>query len=223
VVRFIGRASVVVLGAIVLFFAAALGLGYFPLNRDFASTPGGTEVFVCSNGVHTDFVLPVKTMVVDWTQVFPPRDFSGPVAQFDHIGIGWGDLDFYRSTPHWRDFRLGTALRALAGFGPTAIHAQYRPGPQPNENCGDLSVDPQQYRALVAYIDGALLHSPVGNGDEAVSAAPGYGGSDVFYWAQGRFSLVSTCNAWIGRGLKAAGLPTGIWTPFDFLVMAHLR
>jgi uncharacterized protein (TIGR02117 family) len=213
----------IILGAVLLYSVAVLGLGYLPLDRDFAPTPGGTEVFVCSNGVHTDFVLPVKTPVVDWTQVFPARDFSGPIAPFDHIGIGWGDLDFYRSTPHWRDFKLGTALRALGGFGSAAVHAQYRPGPQPDEDCGGLRVDQQQYRALADYIDGDLLHSPVGDGNEAVSAAPGYGGSDVFYWAYGRFSLLATCNAWIGRGLRAAGLPTGLWTPFAFLVMAHLR
>ena len=221
--RFIGIAFAALIGAALVYGAAALALGYFPLNRDFSPTPGGTEVLVCSNGVHTDFVLPVKTTTVDWTTVFPRRDFSAPVAQFDHIGIGWGDLDFYRSTPHWRDFNLGIALRALAGFGPAAVHAQYRPGPGPNEDCGRLTVNDAQYRALVNYIDAALLHSPVGSGDEAVSAAPGYGGSDVFYWAYGRFSLISTCNAWIGRGLRAAGLPSGLWTPFDLLVMAHLR
>jgi hypothetical protein len=32
-----------------------------------------------------------------------------------------------------------------------------------------------------------------------------------------------TCNAWINRGLKAAGLPSGIWAPFEFLVLHHLR
>ena len=43
------------------------GLSVFvaiPVNRDFAETPGGIPVAVCSNGIHTDFVLPVKTAVI---------------------------------------------------------------------------------------------------------------------------------------------------------------
>ena len=53
-------------------------------------------------------------------------------------------------------------------------------------------------------------------------AAPGYGVTDLFFPAQGRFSLLKTCNVWVGQGLKASGLPTGLWTPFSFQVLSHL-
>ncbi|MES1152654.1 MAG: DUF2459 domain-containing protein, partial [Dongia sp.] len=142
------------IGVAILYAVAALGLGTFPVNRDFASTPGGTEVFVCSNSVHTDFVLPVRNLVVDWSRRFPAPDFAGPVGGFDHIGIGWGDLDFYRATPRWSDFRVGLALHALFGFGVSALHVQYRNAPGPTERCGKLSLDDAHYRALADYIDG---------------------------------------------------------------------
>ena len=220
VLRWPGRIVAAVIGVVILYAAAALALGFIPADRDFQSTPGGTEIFVCSNGVHTDFVLPVATPVVDWSRRFPAQDFAGPLVGLDHIGIGWGNLDFYRSTPRWSDFKLSTALRALSGSGPSALHVQYRPGPGPSERCGRLTLDDAHYRALADYIDGSLLSSAAG--DAAIPAASGYGSTDAFYTAVGRFSLFKSCNVWVGQGLKAAGLPSGIWTPFAFLVLSHL-
>jgi uncharacterized protein (TIGR02117 family) len=199
----------------VLYMAAALILGLIPANRNFAETPGGIPIAVCSNGVHTDFVLPVKSEVVDWSTTFPPAHYPADVARFDHIGIGWGDLDFYRSTPRWADFDLGVALKALAGLGPAALHVQYRPGPGVTEDRRAMTISAPQYRALARYI-AATMASP------GWPAAPGYGTTDLFYPAQGRFGLIKTCNAWVGQGLKAAGLPGGLWTPFAFQVLGHL-
>jgi uncharacterized protein (TIGR02117 family) len=218
--RWFVRIAATIVALVVVYAGAAVILGAIPVNRDFRQTPGGTEIAVCSNGVHTDFVLPVRDAAVDWSRKFPPRDFAAAVDGFDHIGIGWGDLDFYRTTPRWRDFRFGTALHALLGLGPSALHVQYRPAPWPTDDCKSLAVDEAHYRALADYIQDSLEISAAG--DAAIPADPGYGGNDLFYWAVGRFSLLRSCNVWVGEGLKAAGLPSGLWTPFSFLVLEHL-
>jgi uncharacterized protein (TIGR02117 family) len=202
-------------GAVVLYVGIALALGAIPINRDFAETPGGVPIAVCSNGVHTDFVLPVKTEGVDWSAIFPPAHYPVDVTGFDHIGIGWGDLDFYKSTPSWGDFDAGIALKALTGLGPAALHVQYRPGPGATEDCRRAEISVPQYRALSDYI-GATMASP------GWPAAPGYGATDLFYAAHGHFSLLKSCNVWVGEGLKASGQPTGLWTPFSFQVLSHL-
>ncbi len=220
ILHWLGRAAVIIIGAVLTYGIAALVLGYLPVNRDFEPTQGGTEIFVCSNGVHTDFVLPVRNADVDWSRRFPAPDFVGPVGGYDHIGIGWGNLDFYRGTPTWADFKLSTAAHALIGAGESAMHVQYRPGPVPTERCGGLMVDSAHYRALADYIDASLLDSAAG--EAAVLAAPGYGATDAFYLALGRFGPFKSCNVWVGEGLKSAGLPSGIWTPFAFLVLSHL-
>jgi uncharacterized protein (TIGR02117 family) len=219
-VRVLGRIVAIFVGLLVLYVMAALVLGTLPANRDFQSPPAGTEIFVCSNGWHTDFVLPVRTREIDWARRFPAPDFVGPVGGYDHIGIGWGNLDFYHATPTWAEFEVSTALRALLGSGPSALHVQYRPGPGFKEDCGRLVLDDAHYRMLADYIDGSLLDSAAG--EAAVFASPGYGATDAFYLALGRFSPFKSCNVWIGQGLKVAGLPTGIWTPFSFLVLSHL-
>jgi uncharacterized protein (TIGR02117 family) len=203
------------LALVVLYLAAAVLLGFAPVNRSFTPTIGGVPIVVCSNGVHTDLVLPVRTQEVDWTAVFPTAHFPIDVTGFDHIGIGWGDLDFYRSTPRWSDFDAGIAFKALTGLGPAALHVQYRWGPGTKEDCAKAEVSVLQYRALANYITGTITSTET-------PAAPGYGATDLFYPAQGRFSLFKTCNVWVGQGLKAAGLPAGLWTPFSFQVLSHL-
>jgi len=40
--------------------------------------------------------------------------------------------------------------------------------------------------------------------------------------ATGRYSLVNTCNEWIGAGLRRVRARTGVWTPFDFQVLMHV-
>jgi uncharacterized protein (TIGR02117 family) len=202
------------LGLCVCYIVVALALGALPVNRDFTETSGGVPVAVCSNGVHTDFVLPVRSEAVDWSTFFPPAHYPVDVTGFDHIGIGWGDLDFYRSTPSWADFDTGIALKALGGLGPAAMHVQYRPGPGTDARCRSALISIQQYRALANYIAATLVSQR--------PAAPGYGATDLFYPAQGRFSLIRTCNVWVGQGLKAAGVPTGLWTLFSFQVLSHL-
>jgi uncharacterized protein (TIGR02117 family) len=203
------------LAFLALYVFAALILGFAPVNRSFTPTAGGVPIAVCSNGVHTDFVLPVRTEEVDWSAIFPTVHYPVDVTGFDHIGIGWGDLDFYRSTPTWSDFDTGIALRAVTGLGPAALHVQYRPGPGLNEDCRHAEISVPQYRALAGYI-GATMASP------GWPAASGYGATDLFYAAHGRFSLFKSCNVWVGDGLKASGLPTGLWTPFAFQVLSHL-
>jgi uncharacterized protein (TIGR02117 family) len=209
------RIAGAILALCILYLATALVLGLVPANRSFTETSGGVPIAVCSNGVHTDFVLPVKTEAVDWSTVFLSQHYSIDVTGFDHIGIGWGDLDFYRSTPTWADFSIGTALKALTGLGPAALHVQYRPGPGTNEDCRRMTISVPQYRALADYITATIAPAEA-------PAAPGYGATDLFYRARGRFSLFKSCNVWVGQGLQASGLPSGLWTPFSFQVLSHL-
>ncbi len=46
-----------------------------------------------------------------------------------------------------------------------------------------------------------------------MSPAKGFGLTDAFFQAKGRFNIFYTCNEWLGRQLRAAGVPMGIWTP----------
>ena len=59
------------------------------------------QVFVQSNGIHTDIVLPVVNEEMDWSQLFPYGNTVGKHSGYRYVGIGWGDKGFYLDTPEW--------------------------------------------------------------------------------------------------------------------------
>ena len=51
----------------------------------------------------------------------------------------------------------------------------------------------------------------------------GYFSNDAFYEAIGRFTIINTCNEWTGKALRTAGVCIGLWTPFEWSVIYHLK
>lgn len=54
-------------------------------------------------------------------------------------------------------------------------------------------------------------------------ADSGYTNNDRFYEANGSYNFIKTCNEWVNKGLKSAGIKTAIWSPFDRGVLYHLE
>lgn len=50
--------------------------------------------------------------------------------------------------------------------------------------------------------------------EESPLPIAGFTATDAFFPAKERFNLFNTCNVWLGKVLRAAGLPFGRWTPF---------
>src|SRR6478735_3529358 len=106
----------------------ALAVYTFPLikvNTNFRNSETGIKLFVISNGVHTDIVLPVKTACKDWTTLFPRDKFSLSDSSYNYISFGWGDKGFYLNTPNWSDLKISTAFKAAFGLSETAMHVSY--------------------------------------------------------------------------------------------------
>ncbi|AWJ87326.1 TIGR02117 family protein (plasmid) [Azospirillum sp. TSH58] len=181
----------------------------------------GVEIFVCTNGVHTDLVLPAVTDAVDWTTDMPGGDFPGAGPGTSHRSFGWGDRAFYLETREWSDLRLSTALSALFGRGPSVMHVYALHSPEGSPDCGALVLGEGQYRALAAFVSGSFRRD--GAGRVMPLPGSGYGATDLFYEAIGHYSPVETCNEWTGKALRAAGVTVGAWTPFEGGVMRWVR
>jgi len=202
--------------------AAVLGLypiagligGAIPVGA--ASPPGrDVTIYVESNGVHTGFVVPVRAAGVDWSDLAPPDHLRDPrQAGWGWRAIGWGERGFYLETKSWADVRPGTTLHALVGSDRTVVHVEAIPEPRaaPDERPVMLGAD--AYRRLAAHVRASLAERP--------RRWPGYGDNDVFYEGRGRYDAIHDCNDWTGRGLRAAGVRMGAWTPFAGSVMAWL-
>ena len=105
------------------------------------------SVFLLSNGVHTDIAVPLRHEVFDWTRAVSPADTRRDSSGARYVAFGWGDRGFYVETPHWRDLKIGTALRAVSGLGDSVIHATFYAVLYEAPDSIRLDISRRQYRA----------------------------------------------------------------------------
>jgi uncharacterized protein (TIGR02117 family) len=217
--RFLIRAFLILLcipvAAPVIYTIAAFGALLFAPE---ATQPeDGTAIYACDNGVHTDLVVPVSAPGADWRATFGAEAFTGAVAGYDHIGVGWGSRDFYINTPTWADLDLTTAAKSVL-WDETVLHVEYRPRPTSAENCRQWRASPAAYGRIAEFIRESLRLSQ----GQPVQEASGYGDRDVFYVANGRYTIIETCNQWTARALRLADAPVAPWAPYSFLVLWNM-
>ena len=199
-------------------------LGYVPVNGDYCPPPAADRVviFIRANDIHTDFVLPVREPKtdVDWRDVFPVEHFQANVASDKYVAVGWGDRGFYMDTPQWKDLKFSTLVNALFLPSASVLHVEFLPAAAESESFREVHVSRAQYRILVDHIRASIR--PDETGRPISAGAVTYGPRDHFFQARGSYHLFNTCNQWTGRGLKQAGVPTGLWTPLKDQVLRPL-
>lgn len=170
------------------------------------------EVFITSNGVHLDIIVPVEDL---YPQLVTQLNFKKGTK---YISFGWGDKDFYINTPEWSDLKFSVAFKALFLKSQTALHVTGYP--QSYGSWRSVTICDEQLEILNNYISKSFIKDEKGsiNGFKV----KGYGINDNFYDARGSFSVFKTCNIWTNTALKETGIKTSVWSPFDFGVLYHL-
>jgi len=204
-----------------------LSLFYFLIAVLFSVIPvhwqqGGNkeiEIYVRSNGVHAELVLPLVNEQKDWTKEGGIEPLTAAKARY--LSIGWGDLIFYRNTPQWSDLTFPTAFKALFLKSAAAIHIDYYTHVQPNNRCKPVLLSNEQYREMVGYIEAGFKRDSQNRLIRLDNI--NYTQSDAFYAANGSYSLFFTCNTWTNQCLKQAGLKACLWTPFDKGILYQYR
>ncbi|MGN6271270.1 MAG: TIGR02117 family protein [Sphingomonas sp.] len=205
------------LAILVAYGAAGLVGGAIPVNGDWRPPQRGITIYVETNGVHTDLIVPVAAAGVDWRDLVRPGDIADPrYAAYDHLAIGWGEQRFYLETPTWADVRPGTVVEAALGSDRTLVHVEHLPAPMPAADVRPIVLRDAEYRRLAAFIRASFAKVPPGT---RPTIFHGYGAYDAFYSGAGRYDALMTCNEWTGEALRAAGVRVGAWTPFAVTVM----
>jgi uncharacterized protein (TIGR02117 family) len=205
------------------FYVAFLALGFVPLNRGYRQPAEDyVVIFVRSNEVHTDLVLPVSVDgTAPWQRLFPPEHFRSNASSARYIAFGWGNRKFYIDTPTWAEFRITTACVVLFWPSEAVLHVEYLADAAPGEWLREVRLTREQYEHLAEFV-----RSTVGRIDEqgraVLASDSSYGSTDRFYTATGRYHCFNTCNQWTGRGLARAGVPVGVWTPLKPQVLCWL-
>lgn len=178
-------------------------------------------VFIKTNGVHTDIVVPVHNAIKDWRSQIKFEHTISKDTTFQLIGFGWGDKGFYLNTPQWSDLKLSTACNAAFYLGTSAMHATFFKEVDENKNCIKINISSENYKKLVAYIEDSFQHDAAGN--PILINAPTYGDHDSFYEANGKYSLFYTCNSWANQALKSSGQKAALWALTDTGIFCHYQ
>lgn len=204
-----------IIGIIFLYLLSGYLLPFVSVPAEKTSDPKIVDIYILTNGVHTDLVLPIKNNLYDWTQEIPFENTRSKRTDYRYVSFGWGDKGFYMDTPTWAELKPSTALKAAFWLGESAMHVTYYYKMVPGKDCVKIPVTEKQYKRLVQYIhdkfdrdaSGKIIH---------IETDALYGNNDAFYDAKGKYSFLDTCNTWANSGLKAAGQKAALWTPSDF-------
>jgi uncharacterized protein (TIGR02117 family) len=205
-----------------VYVGLAVILGLVAVNRDFHPPPlseAGVSIYLRTNGIHADVVLPTRWRGHDWSRILPPSHMRSVREAADWIAFGWGDRAFMLETPTWQDMRLGTSLKALSGSGTGAMHVEYIGTPD-HFDVVRVRINEAQHARLISAIEKSFRRGV--DGQPIRIDAPGYFERDAFYEAVRGWSWRFTCNEWVRSVLSDAGLPVPVWAPFERTLFWHL-
>jgi uncharacterized protein (TIGR02117 family) len=161
-----------------------------------SATTADIAIYVVRHGWHTGVAIPRAEI--------PPGAWpeAAQFAQAAYVEVGWGDRDFYMSP----GFNAWYAVKALLWPTPGVLHVVglARSPEYDFRDVVQLNVTPEGLQDLLLYISASFerpSHEP------AAPLGPGLYGMSAFYPSRERFHLFKTCNVWIARALRSAGLP----------------
>lgn len=208
---------------IILYLLCVFIFSILPKNINYKDSEEGVEIFVFSNGMHVDFLLPAIHYLQDWWTFLDRKDFPVNTDSIPYMAFGWGDKGFYLDMPSWAELDPKIAVNAmLVPFGRTLMHVTpYETIPMDMAACERLSLSFEQYESLCRYIK-RYFQIDYKNVLQVIPNET-YNGNDRFFEAQGTYTALTTCNYWINRGLKEIGVRTATWTPIDKGIFYHLK
>jgi len=199
---------------ILLYLFAAFCLSRATVAREEGAATD-VSIYIKTNGVHTDIVMPVKNEIINWNQeILFSNTHLEDTGNIQWLAMGWGDKGFYLETPTWDDLKFSTAFKAAFALSTTAIHTTFYSNLTENKSCKKIMISNAQYKRLVDYIHLSFKQNENGQPIPIVTNA-NYNKADAFYEGVGHYSMFKTCNSWANAALKSCGQKACWWTAFD--------
>ena len=99
----------------VLYLLISLLLTAITVNKDIVNSKSEESIFISTNGVHLDIIIPVKQIDFKLIKGLNINDAN-------YLSFGWGDENFYLNTPTWGDLTFSNAFSAMFLKSNTLIH-----------------------------------------------------------------------------------------------------
>lgn len=205
--------------SLITYLLIVILLSLVSVNEDVAENQEEIPIYILTNGVHTDIVLPIKNDYHDWSNQLKFEHTKSKDTTYQYVALGWGDKGFYLETPTWADLKVSTAVKAASGLSTSAMHVTFYKNLKENQTCKKIQVSPENYKKLITFI----MQSFQNKSGEFLKIETNavYGKHDVFYEANGSYSLFYTCNSWANQALKAANQKAALWTISDSGIFRH--
>lgn len=203
-----------------IYMALVLVGAAIPVNSNASTHNPDLKIYLVSNGMHTDIVVPAHNAIMDWSSIVRAEHTLSNNHKYKYLSFGWGDLGFYANTPRWEDLTLDTGFRALFLKTPSAVHVTFLEVIEEGEDTRTLYLNNAQYMKLTQYIKNTFAYDAETTKSQPVTGLH-YTQNDAFYKARGSLHLFNTCNTWVNNGLKEAGLKAALWTPFVEGIFYH--
>jgi uncharacterized protein (TIGR02117 family) len=201
-------------------YATIVLVGLIPVNNQFRPSDQGVRIYLISSAIHADIIVPIVSEQKDWKSHFATKTFRSDLSNQTHVAFGWGDKGFYLETETWSDFKLTTAANALFLPSASCMHVTFT-RPEYMANKVAVTISPEEYQKLVSFIEGSFV-SDDANGFLQIGGYA-YSYTDAFFEAHGRYHLLNTCNSWVGRALKHAGVRVPFLSPLPGTPMLYLN
>lgn len=219
--KILGKTLLGIVGFVIIYLLFAFVLSRIPVNSKDEDKTEDVTIYIKTNGVHTDIVVPIKTEFKDWSEKVQFAHIRSQDSTMQYIGFGWGDKGFYLNTPEWADLKFSTAFNAAFYLGTSAMHATFYKQIRESESCVKINISKAEYQKLIAYIEDSFQHDADGN--PILINATTYGQNDSFYEANRKYHLFYTCNTWANNALKRANQKAALWTPSDTGIFCHYQ
>jgi uncharacterized protein (TIGR02117 family) len=219
IIKLLSKAILGFFGFIIVYLIAAFGLSKIAVNSNSVQDIQEVTIYIKSNGVHTDIVVPIKNEIIDWSSEIKFNDTKSKDSLMQYVAFGWGDKGFYLDTPEWSDLKASTAFKAATGLSTSAMHTTFYKNITESENCKKISLSKINYQKLVDYISGSFKRDS--NLKPQWIAGHSYAGNDAFYEAKGSYTLFYTCNTWANNALKSCNQKAALWTPHEGGIFYH--
>ncbi|MEO8235589.1 MAG: TIGR02117 family protein [Flavobacterium sp.] len=205
---------------LIVYSLSAFGLSKITVNAG-VTQKEEIEIFIKTNGVHTDIIVPIKNEIKDWSKEIKFNQTKSRDSLMNYLAIGWGDKGFYLDTPQWSDLKTSTAFKAATGLSTSAIHTTFYKSVSENESCKRILISKENYQKLVTFINDSFQRDSDKNLQCILGR--GYAKNDSFYEAKGSYSLFKTCNTWANEVLKSSNQKAAFWTPYDGGIFCHYQ
>lgn len=211
ILAFLVKTIFLLLCVILLYLFLSIVSIYIPVNKRFETPENGINIFLSSDGIHTDFIFPVQNGTYNWKKMFNSSDFNLGMQGHNYVSIGWGDKGFYLDIPTWNDLTFKVAFKAMCVPSPTLMQVkEVEVLPKEKKNFVELRLSEENYLNLCNYIASYFCTL---NDIPVILEGKGYTENDNFYYSDAKYHAFQTCNSWVVKALIVAGVRTSIWSP----------